>query len=189
MWVMLSNEATNPSYEHETDFHGFFPPHPAINASPQAFFVVDGEQPRGVETRIKVEYGTQAPECSVYTLSALETGRKDPQEVSDTYTIPSGTTRVHLHIALDKYHPGKCDWQPAGIMLSSYAPTVEKAQRGWSVVAHFSSSGTSSAEATAYCGTYGDSTIPQTCSWPYRGELAKAGSQITLSFGQFGQSK
>jgi hypothetical protein len=96
---------------------------PEINPSPQKILVIQIHKDPRIELWLDSLYGTTSAECMTQTALAHLVGAPDvPQDVYDSVRLPAGQSDFTVRFFLDRYLPGRCNWQPMGIGHSEFLP-------------------------------------------------------------------
>jgi hypothetical protein len=96
---------------------------PEVNPSPQRILVIQIHKDPRIELWLDSLYGTARDECKTQTTFARLVGAPDvPQDVYDSLRLPAGQSDFSVRFFLDRYLPGRCNWQPMGIGHSEFLP-------------------------------------------------------------------
>ncbi|WP_321916609.1 hypothetical protein [Paraburkholderia sp. J11-2] len=78
-----------------------------------------------MELWLDSDYGTTKDECMNQTLFASLVGAPDvPQVVYDSVRLQAGQSDFTVRFFLDRYLPGRCNWQPMGIGHAEFLPEI-----------------------------------------------------------------
>lgn len=96
---------------------------PTNNPSPQHILVIRGQKASDLELWLGVAYGTTNRECQSQTIWGRIAGAPDIAETTDDYVrVPKGDREFSVSFYLDRYKPGRCNWQPFGTYLAIFIP-------------------------------------------------------------------
>jgi hypothetical protein len=96
---------------------------PEVNPSPQRILVIEVHKDPRIELWLDSDYGTMREECRTQTAFARLLGAPDvTQVVTDSVRLPAGQRDFTVRFFLDRYLPGRCNWQPMGIGHSEFLP-------------------------------------------------------------------
>ncbi|WP_213305993.1 hypothetical protein [Paraburkholderia sacchari] len=96
---------------------------PEINPSPKRILIIQVHKDPRIELWLDSHYGTTKAECTTQTAFAHLVGAPDvPQDVYDSVRLQAGQSDFTVPFFLDRYLPGRCNWQPMGIGHSEFLP-------------------------------------------------------------------
>ncbi|WP_324159544.1 hypothetical protein [Paraburkholderia sp.] len=96
---------------------------PENNPSPQRILVLQVHKDPRIELWLDSQYATTRNECMTQTAFARLVGAPDvSQGVYDSVRLPAGQSDFTVRFFLDRYLPGRCNWQPMGIGHSEFLP-------------------------------------------------------------------
>ncbi|MBB5415273.1 hypothetical protein HDG42_001297 [Paraburkholderia sp. JPY171] len=96
---------------------------PELNPSPQRILVIQVHKDPRIELWLDSLYATTRDECMAQTAFASLVGAPDvPQGVYDSVRLPASQSDFSVRFFLDRYLPGRCNWQPMGIGHSEFLP-------------------------------------------------------------------
>ncbi|MGC2961336.1 hypothetical protein ACPUET_15280 [Paraburkholderia graminis] len=117
--------------EHEEQPQNRFIDEPRINPSPRKILVLQGHKDRGIEIWFDSAYSTTNEECRSQSLGNRILGAPNvPQAVIDSMRVPAEQTEFSVRFFLDRYLPGRCDWQPIGVGHAEFEPNVSRGPKG-----------------------------------------------------------
>jgi hypothetical protein len=109
--------------EHTAAVQNRYADRPELNPSPQSILVIQIHKDPHIELWLDSLYGTTNDECRTQTEFAHFIGDPDvSQGVYDSVRLPSGQSDFTVRFFLDRYLPGRCNWQPMGISHSEFLP-------------------------------------------------------------------
>lgn len=125
MMLARAQPAVMEFHEHSEAQQDRFFDRPQINPSPGKALVLQGSKDAHIEVWLHLSYGTNNENCNTQTLLAHIFGAPDvPQTVTDSVRIPAGKTTFDARFFLDRYLPGRCNWQPSSVLHAEYEPSV-----------------------------------------------------------------
>jgi hypothetical protein len=90
---------------------------PYANPSPKNVLVLKGRKDPRLEILFSATYSTTNPECETVSVPGLIFGApKVAQTIYDAVRVPPGQFEFSVSVYLDRYLPGKCNWQPISIL-------------------------------------------------------------------------
>ncbi|WP_175870640.1 hypothetical protein [Burkholderia sp. BCC0397] len=109
--------------EHTEGAQNRYSDRPEINPSPQKILDIQIHKDPRIELWLDSLYATTRDECMTQTTFARLVGALDVgQGVYDSVRLPAGQSDFTVRFFLDRYLPGRCNWQPMGIGHSEFLP-------------------------------------------------------------------
>ncbi|MFX1766597.1 hypothetical protein PWP93_29265 [Paraburkholderia sp. A1RI-2L] len=125
MLAQSQQPAVMEFHQHSEAERNRFFDRPQINPSPGKALVLQGSKDAHIEVWLHLSYGTNNEKCNTQTLFASILGAPDvPQTVTDSVRIPAGKTAFSASFFLDRYLPGRCNWQPFSVSHAEFEPSV-----------------------------------------------------------------
>lgn len=96
---------------------------PQVNPSPERVLEIRGSKDANIEIWLHMNYQTTVESCDTQTFAGRLMGAPNVrQNVTDSVRLPAGQTAFSVKFFLDRYLPGRCNWQPYVVLHSQFEP-------------------------------------------------------------------
>lgn len=106
---------------------------PKINPSPQHVLVIRGRKAADLELWFGLAYGTTNQKCESQTMVGRIFGAPEvAQDIVDWVRVPKEDRDFSVRFFLDRYEPGKCQWQPFATYIAKFVASESQGPGGYS---------------------------------------------------------